>query len=273
MTTKPDWALPLFVPADRPERFAKAAAAGADAVVIDLEDAVATEAKDDARRGLGAAMSQAGAQDIPFLLRINAAGTPWHDSDLAAARQLPLAAIMLAKAESGDMVKRAVGRSGLPVIALIETAAGLALVEDIAQAAARLAFGSIDFAADLGCAHERDALLLARSRLVLAARLAGNPPPIDGVTTVIKDEAVIEDDARHAVSLGFGGKLLIHPAQVGPARRGFAPADAEVAWARRIVEAARMGGAAVAVDGAMVDAPVVARAERILRRLETVWPD
>ena len=269
MTTTIDGlALPLFVPADRPERFAKAMATGADAVILDLEDAVAIEAKESARNGLAAAMAGLATPEKPFLLRINAAGTPWHESDVAAARHLPLAAIMLAKAESGDIVRQVAKASGLPVVALIETAAGLARAEEIAEASARLAFGSIDFAADIGCAHDRDALLLARARLVLAARLAGNAPPIDGVTTAIKDEAIIEDDARHALALGFGGKLLIHPAQVVPARRGFAPAEADVVWARKILEAARIGGAAVAVDGAMVDAPVVARATRILQRLE-----
>ncbi|WP_035189420.1 aldolase/citrate lyase family protein, partial [Acidiphilium sp. JA12-A1] len=86
---------------------------------------------------------------------------------------------------------------------------------------ARLAFGSIDFCADLGAAHTREALLHARAELVLAARLAALPPPIDGVTTAIDDEAAIEDDARHAASLGFGGKLCIHPRQIAPARQGF----------------------------------------------------
>lgn len=261
-------ALPLFVPADRPERFAKAAAAGADAVILDLEDAVAASAKEAARAGLEAAIAASGPRDVPLLLRINAAGTPWHERDIHAARHLPLAAVMLPKAESGETVKQAAEATGLPVIALIETAAGLARTGEIAQCAARLAFGSIDFAADLGCAHERDALLFARSRLVLAARLAGKAAPIDGVTAAIRDEALVEDDARHAVALGFGGKLLIHPAQVVPARRGFRPTEADAAWARAVLDSARTGGAAVAVDGAMVDAPVLARARRILQRLE-----
>lgn len=261
-------ALPLFVPGDRPERFAKAIATGADAVILDLEDAVATEAKDHARTGLAQTIAAISPMTLPLLLRINAAGTSWHANDIAAANGLPLAAILLPKAENPETVRQVAAASGLPVIALIETAAGLAAAEDIAKACRRLAFGSIDFAADLGCAHTRDALLLARTRLVLAARLAGQASPVDGVTTAIHDAAVIEDDARYAVSLGFGGKLLIHPAQIAPARAGFAPGEAEIAWAHKIVAAARITGAAVAVDGAMVDAPVVARAERILQRLE-----
>ena len=149
-------------------------------------------------------------------------------------------------------------------IALIESARGLAAARDIARACGRLAFGSVDFAADLGCAHTREALLLARLELVLASRLAGLPAPLDGVTTAIHDDALVESDARHAAELGFGGKLLIHPKQVAAALRGFAPGEAEIAWARRVLAAG--GDGAVAVDGMMIDAPVRLRAERILSR-------
>jgi citrate lyase subunit beta/citryl-CoA lyase len=254
----------LFVPADRPERFAKAVAAGADAVIVDLEDAVAPPARDGARAGLAAALAGL-AQTVPVFIRINGIGTPWHDADLALAVTLPVAGIVLPKAETARDVQTL--KSSLPdkaLIALVETASGLAVVDAIARAADRLAFGSIDFAADLGCAHIRDALLLARSRIVMAARLAGAPQPIDGVTLSIRDEGTIEDDARYAAALGFGGKLLIHPAQIAAARRGLSPSAEDVAWAERIV-AGSADGAARAVDGIMVDAPVLARARHILR--------
>ena len=153
----------------------------------------------------------------------------------------------------------------VPVLALIEFAAGIAAAREIATHAHRLAFGSIDFAADVGYSHTRDALLLARLELVIASRSAGKPQPIDGVTTNIRDDATVEDDARYAASLGFGGKLLIHPAQVAAARRGLAPSDDDVSWARKIIDAAS-GSGAIAVDGAMVDAPVLARAHNILQR-------
>ena len=251
--------LPLFVPADRPERFARAAASGADAVVIDLEDAVAPAAKAAARAGLGALPGQA-------LLRINAVGTPWHAEDLRAAVRLRLAGVVLPKAESAAQVALVRAATGHPVIALIETARGLAQAREIAAEASRLAFGSIDYAADLGIGHTRVALAQARAELVLASRLTGIAAPIDGVTTAFQDAALIEDDCRHAVEMGFGGKLLIHPAQVSPARRGFAPPPAESDWAQRVL--ALPEGAAVAVDGAMVEAPVVARARAILARAE-----
>lgn len=258
----------LFVPADRPERFAKAAAARADAIIIDLEDAVAPAAKDAARSGLKQALAEIAAA-LPVFLRINGLSTPWHAEDLRVVASLPVAGLVLPKAEdAADLVAL---RSRIPqsmaLIALVETARGLSAVEDLAVAADRIAFGSVDFAADIGCAHERAPLLLARSRIVLAARLAGGPAPVDGVTLAIRDEEDTEEDARYAAALGFGGKLLIHPAQVAPARRGFLPRAEEVAWAERIVGAAA-DGAARAVDGIMLDAPVLARARQILRAHE-----
>ncbi|WP_234050622.1 MULTISPECIES: CoA ester lyase [unclassified Xanthobacter] len=255
----------LFVPATRPERFAKAAAAGADAIIIDLEDAVAHADKATARAAVASALPATG----PVLLRINGAATSWHEDDLDLARSLPLAGVVLAKAESAAEVARVAGRLGsMPVVPLIESALGLAQARAIAcvPQVARLAFGSIDFAADLGCAHTRNALLAARSELVLASRLAGLDGPVDGVTTALSDGALATDDAAYAAEIGFAGKLLIHPSQIAPVMAGFAPSAEEIAWARRIVAALAEGGAVVTVDGAMVDAPVRLRAERILSR-------
>lgn len=152
------------------------------------------------------------------------------------------------------------------MVALIETARGIAACRDIASAAGvtRLAFGSIDYAADLGMAHIRETLLSARMEIVLASRLAGLPAPIDGITTAIDDDVTITDDARYAAALGFGRKLCIHPKQVAPALRGFAPSEAEIAWARLIIDAPEEG--AVLVGGTMVDAPVRLRAQQIIIR-------
>jgi citrate lyase subunit beta/citryl-CoA lyase len=260
--------LPLFVPADRPDRFAKAAAAGADAVIVDLEDAVAPSARDAARANLAEALK---GMDTPIILRINAAGTEWFDADLAIAATLPLAAVMLAKAETSSACAHVARESGVAVIALVETARGVAALAQIAGASARMAFGSIDYAADLGMGHTRASLMAPRSALVLAARLAHQPAPLDGVTTATKDEALIEADCRHAVEMGLTGKLIIHPAQLAPARRGFAPSEDEVAWARRVVASAQDvgGSAALQLDGAMIDAPVIARARQILARSGT----
>lgn len=257
--------LPLFVPGDRPDRFAKAAAAGADAVIVDLEDAVPEAAKAMARDGIGSVLAE-NRLVVPILLRINGAGTAWHEDDLRAASGLPLVAILLPKAETAEACLAVEKATGHPVIALIESARGLAEAEALARVSARLAFGSIDYAADLAMGHTRQSLLMARSQIVLASRLAGLPAPIDGVTTAIHDRDAILSDCAHAVEMGFGGKLLIHPAQIAPARQGFLPNMAEIDWARRVLKAAETGGAALSVDGAMVDAPVIARARQVLAR-------
>ena len=256
---------PLFVPGDRPERYGKAAASGADAIIIDLEDAVAPQNKALAR----VALASPGAlpEGIEVYVRINATGTPWHQEDLAAIAQLPVAGLMLAKAESVAEVSQAsASAAGKPVIALLETALGLAMAREIAatDCVRRLAFGSIDYCADLGVAHQREPLLVARSEIVLASRLGGLLPPLDGVTAALDDEPLLEDEARYALTLGFGGKLCIHPRQIAPVRRGFAPTAAELVWAQRVMAAGEQG--AVAVDGMMVDAPVRARARQILAR-------
>jgi citrate lyase subunit beta/citryl-CoA lyase len=250
---------PLFVPGDRPERFAKAAASGADAMIIDLEDAVAPERKVAARAALRPEALPGG---IALFVRVNAAGTAWYDADVAALAGLALAGVMLSKAETAEGAARlAATLPDKSVIALIESARGLASVREIAPHAARLAFGSIDFCADLGMTHEREMLLAARAEIVLASRLGGLPAPLDGVSTVLDAPAEVEEEARYARALGFGGKLCIHPRQIAPLRAGFAPTAAQIDWAERVLAA---GGGAVTVDGKMVDEPVRIQARQIL---------
>jgi citrate lyase subunit beta / citryl-CoA lyase len=253
---------PLFVPANRPERFEKAARSGADAVILDLEDAVPFDAKDAARSALRRDFT-----DLPVVVRVNAAGSAAHAADLMAVSALRPAAIILPKAESPSFVEALANTLACQVIALIETARGLANARQIAaaQGVARLAFGSVDLCADLGCAHEREILAPARFELVLASRLAGIAAPIDGVTVRLDDLSETSSDAAHARDLGMGGKLCIHPSQIAPVREAFAPGEAEIAWARRVLAS---GDGAVLVDGAMVDEPVRARARAILRAVD-----
>jgi citrate lyase subunit beta/citryl-CoA lyase len=262
---------PLFVPADRPERFAKAASSGADAVIIDLEDAVGADAKDQAR----SALRRQGVlpEDVDIFVRVNAQGSVWHEDDIAALSGLRIAGIMLPKSEHAAAIETLHRATGFSVMALVESARGIAACRDIARAAgvARLAFGSIDYAADLGMAHSRETLLAARAEIVLASRLAGLPAPVDGVTMAIDDDELTADDARYAAALGFGGKMCIHPQQIAAARRGLAPSAAEMAWARRVLAAPESG--AVSVDGMMVDAPVRLRARNILSRGNAVRRD
>ena len=248
---------PLFVPAHRPDRFAKAAASGADGLILDLEDAVPAAEKDAARAALAVDFTT-----LPVLVRVNARGTSWHEADLRAVKALRPAGVILPKAASAQDVAMVRQATGLPVLALIESAEGLAAARSIAAGgAARLVFGSIDFCADLGVAHDRDVLLPVRSELVLASRLAGIAAPVDGVTVALDDPAACEDDARHARRLGMTGKLCIHPRQIDAVQRAFLPLAAEITWAQRVLAS---GDGAVSVDGAMVDEPVRIRARAIL---------
>lgn len=189
-----DFIAPLFVPANRPERFKKAAASGADAIILDLEDAVPPDAKGEARRSLCVDFT-----DRPVLVRINGIGTDWHIDDVAVISAFPIDGVILPKAEMGELLKNLVAklRGKLPIIALIETARALRDAFEIAALPGieRLAFGSIDFCAELNCAHTREALLSARSSLVLASRVAGRVPPLDGVTTSVDDADLIRNDA------------------------------------------------------------------------------
>lgn len=256
----------LFVPGDRPDRFNKALASGADVVVIDLEDAVAPSSKAAAR---DAAAAWLGA-DRQAVVRINAPGTPWHEDDLALASRPGVRGLMCPKAEHEDHPARILRAGAQAVWPLVETAAGLSAMDRLARAPGvrQLVFGSLDLVADLGCTEaDEDDLLPWRAQMVLASRLAGLEAPIDGVTPAIDDPHRLQADAARARRLGFGAKLCIHPRQVGPVQEALRPSPAQVDWARRVATAAaRSGGAAVAVDGAMVDRPVLLRAQALLRR-------
>ena len=253
----------LFVPGDRPERFDKAWASTADEVIFDLEDAVAPAHKARARDAIAGWLDGA----RPVWLRVNAVDTEWFADDLRLAGAPGVAGVVLSKAEAipGELTTLHQAR-GVAVIALIETALGLAHAQEIATAPAvqRLAFGALDFQADLGIEGDNDELLFFRSQLVWQSRLAGLAPPVDGVTLAIGDEAELTRDARRARRLGFGAKLCIHPAQLEVVHAAFAPDDAQRAWAQRVLAAIEASGAgAVALDGRMVDRPVALKAQRI----------
>jgi citrate lyase subunit beta/citryl-CoA lyase len=257
----------LFVPADRPERFEKALAAGADEVIIDLEDAVAAPAKDAARAALAGWLSNG---ERRVTLRINATDTPWFAQDLQLCALPGVSGVMLPKAERAEDLARvaAVARERA-LLPLIESAAGFDQLRAVAGAPGvrRLAFGSIDFQLDLGIDGEGEELLFFRSQLVLASRLANLEAPIDGVSTAIDDGERLEQEATRARRLGFGAKLCIHPRQVAVVQRSFAASEQQIAWARRVIEAfERAQGAAVAVEGTMVDRPVMLRARALLRQ-------
>ncbi|HEY9281472.1 MAG TPA: CoA ester lyase [Eoetvoesiella sp.] len=254
----------LFVPATNPQRFAKALAAGAGAVIVDLEDAVPPSQKTVARTAVADWVSA----DRPVLVRINAADTEWFHDDLALCGLPGVAGIVLPKAEVACDIEAVVSSGAAKVLPLIESARGFANVCAVAQAPGvqRLLFGSIDFKLDLGIDGDGEELLYFRSQLVLASRLAGIMPPVDGVNTAIDDAGQLTNDTLRARRIGFGGKLCIHPRQVSYVNTCFQPTPDDIAWAERILQAATDAqGAAVAVDGKMVDRPVMLKAQQILQ--------
>jgi citrate lyase subunit beta/citryl-CoA lyase len=261
----------LFVPGTQPERFEKALRSGADAIILDLEDGVAPERKTEARIVVAGWLSP----ERPVYVRVNAAYTEWHDADLEAIVRPGLAGVVLPKAEDPATIIRltAMLPVGVQVLPLVETALGLWHALDLActPGVERLAFGSIDFQLDTGIEGDDDALLYARSHLVIASRVAGVQPPVDGITTSLDDLERLWAETVRARRLGLGAKLCIHPRQVPIVNAAFSPSEEEVQWARRVLDAAAAAGTkgkgAFRLGDEMVDRPVIERAKRILARL------
>ncbi len=264
----------LFVPATRPERFSKALASGADAVIIDLEDAVAPTGKAQARQLLAQAWPGLAASERErVLVRVNAASMAWHGDDLALLRSLGVVGVVLSKAEHAEQLLNvaAVLGSACALVPLIESVAGLDAADALARSpqVLRLAFGNLDFQADAGLACGRDEaeLMPVRLALLLASRRAQLPSPIDGVTADLHDAVQLERDLLRSRSGGFGARLCIHPSQVAAVNATFTPGSAELAWAHRVLAASQAASGGVAsLDGRMVDAPVLLLAQRVLSR-------
>jgi citrate lyase subunit beta/citryl-CoA lyase len=253
----------LFVPGNRPERFGKASASGAHEVVLDLEDAVAPADKSAARDAVAMWLDATRRATV----RINAAQTEWFDDDLRLIQSIPTAAVMLAKADADSLARTVDALPGHTIIALLETVRGYMDVRAMAamQGLERIAFGSVDFAAETGISDEGEALTPVRIQIVLESCHAGLAAPVDGVSLNFNDPERMRDDARRSRKLGFGGKLCIHPAQVGAVNAAFLPSAEEMQWAERVVAAfTASGGAATSVDGKMIDKPVVDHARRVI---------
>jgi citrate lyase subunit beta/citryl-CoA lyase len=262
----------LFVPADRPDRFVKAVGSGADLVILDLEDAVLPERKEDGRAAVARALAGGAGR---FVVRVNAATSEHFAQDCATlARSAAPVPVMLPKAEGHAQISALLDR--LPdtrVLALVETARGVLAAREIAAhpATARLAFGSVDFSLDTGTRESSDTTTWARAQLVLASAAEGRPGPVDGVTLRLDDPHRCAADSARAAEQGFTGKLCVHPAQVAPVNRAFTPGEDELRWARRVLASPRSGAASV--DGEMVDGPVRARAAAVVRRAERYQED
>jgi citrate lyase subunit beta/citryl-CoA lyase len=257
----------LFCPADRPDRYAKALAA-ADAVILDLEDGVGAASKDAAREALvGTPVDPA-----KVIVRVNAAGTPEHDADLAALRQTDYSLLMLPKSEGAGQFA---GLADYGVIALVESSLGILRVEEIAAVPNVLAilWGAEDLMASMRGRSSRHAdgtyrgvALHARNMTLLAATAHGKLA-VDAIYANIGDLTGLAAEAQDAAASGFALKACIHPSHVAVIREAFRADDKQVAWARRVLRAATAGGqdgGAVKIDGQMIDAPLIRQAEAIL---------
>lgn len=259
----------LFVPATRPERIAKARASGADAVIVDLEDAVGIADKERARSELRHTLSTLSPGSPAIWVRVNATGTPWFEGDLAACAALPaVTGIMLAKAESGEDLRRVAG-AGKPVWPLLESARGFLNLAEIAAAPAvqRLTFGALDSALDLDLQGGEGALAVLdalRVQLILHSRARRLAPPLESVVPEFRDPGPVGTTARRARQMGFGGMLCIHPAQLDSIHTAFGASEEQCQWAHRVLEGAAEHGTPFQLDGEMIDEPVIERARRLL---------
>ncbi|WP_431281350.1 HpcH/HpaI aldolase/citrate lyase family protein [Humitalea sp. 24SJ18S-53] len=274
----------LFAPGDHARRAEKALSLGADAAILDLEDAVALSAKIAARDAVNQALALP--RTARAYVRVNAFDTPFCYGDIAAVVGAKLDGIVLPKLEDTaqliavDWMMGALERErGLPVggidlIPIIETARGHAAVRGLAAAGVarmrRMAFGAADYTLDLGITWTRDEAELApvRSEMVLASRAAGLDAPIDTVWAALRDAEGFAASCARGAGLGFQGRMCIHPDQVPVANAAYSPTEAEIAWSQKVstafADAEAQGLASIQVEGRFVDYPIVDRARRVL---------
>jgi citrate lyase beta subunit len=253
----------LFLPASNPRAIEKARGSAADLVILDLEDAVKPQDKASARDA--ACEAVAGDWPMPVAIRINGAGTDWHSTDIAAVAQSPAALAVIPRAASPHLIRGDREALGKPVLTMIETAAGVLAAAEIARESAGLIAGTNDLSADLRLPSDagRQPLQTALQTIVIAARAAG-VPAFDGVYNRFTDAEGFAAEAAEGRRLGFDGKSLIHPDQIAPCNRAFAPGEAEVERARKLVEA--FSGGAERFEDEMIERMHVAAAQRLLDR-------
>ena len=266
----------LFVPGSRPERIAKALDAGADAVVVDLEDAVAPQAKASAREAVLTELNAA----RRFAVRVNALETEWgrDDVDALAGHTHQPSFVMLPKAETEgqiDVLAAALGdQMGAGIVPIIESARGLQNAWEICAAEGVIAvlFGGGDMAADLGVAMDFEPLFFARSQVV-AACAAASVPAMDVPYLDVKDEAGLIAETQRVKALGYQAKACIHPAQIQAVNAAFTPSQADISHAERVIAALdEAGGGAALLDGKLIEAPIIRRARRVLEAARSAKP-
>jgi citrate lyase subunit beta/citryl-CoA lyase len=267
------------MPGSNPRALEKARTLPADGLIFDLEDAVATEAKESARAIVASALAAGGYGDRELVLRVNAIDTPWGHADLAAAATMPIDAVLLPKVENPDRVALTVSLldafgapEGLAIWCMLETPLGILYAREIAAASPRLAalvLGTSDLTKDLRAlpTHDRLPLITSLSLAILAARAHGLAV-LDGVHLDLSDDEGFAASCRQGRELGIDGKTLIHPKQIAAANAAFAPTPEEVEWSRRIIaarsEAAAAGKGVVLVEGRLIENLHVENARRLL---------
>ncbi|MBD1552459.1 HpcH/HpaI aldolase/citrate lyase family protein [Pseudomonas typographi] len=258
----------LFVPGNRPERFAKALASGADVVIVDFEDAVQEADKAQARQQLGSFLRAE--PNARAWVRVNGADHPQHEADLAFCATEPgVVALMLPKAESPEQIAHAAA-TGKPIIPIIESAKGVQALPAMAwvQGVQRLTYGGLDMSLDLGLVAGSGGaermLDQVRFALLIHSRQAGLAGPLETVFADIGDTEGLEQFMANGHNMGFAGMLCIHPSQVGIIHQVLAPGQAARAWAGRVLQASAEHTGAFQLDGQMIDAPVIERARKIL---------
>lgn len=254
----------LFLPAPNPRAIEKARSLDADMVILDCEDAVKEEDKDSARAAAVEAVAQGFGTRLSAI-RINVVGSPHYGADVVALRNSNADLVVLPKAESHAQVRDTAGLTTKPVLAMIETAAGVLQAAAIAPASAGLIAGTNDLAADLGIppGGDRTGLSYSLQAIVLAARI-GKAAAFDGVFNGLEDKQGLERQCVEGRALGFDGKSLIHPGQIETANRLFGPTEEEIEAARRLIEAAT--GGAERFEGRMIESMHVAQAEAVIAK-------
>ncbi|MCR6629910.1 MAG: CoA ester lyase [Magnetospirillum sp.] len=275
----------LYMPGSNARALEKARTLAADGLILDLEDAVAPDAKEDARRQVVEAVQAGGYGGRELLVRVNGLNTPWFHADVTAAAASGAHAILIPKVESADAVRQveaimaaAGAPGGMAIWCMMETPRGILKAEEIAAATPRLGgfvMGTSDLAKDLHCAHTplRLPMVTSLGLCLLAARAYGLAI-LDGVHLDLNDDAGFEASCVQGLELGFDGKTLIHPKTIDAANRVFAPSEKEVAWSRKIIaahaEAAAAGKGVVVVDGKLVENLHVENARRVVTLAEQI---
>jgi citrate lyase subunit beta / citryl-CoA lyase len=275
----------LYMPGSNARALEKARGLAADGLIFDLEDAVAPDAKDEARRLVVEALQAGGYGRREILVRVNALSTPWGHADLVAAARSGAEGILIPKVEGADAVRLVdaiLAEAGAPaelaLWCMMEAPRGILKAEEIALASPRMAgfvMGTSDLTKDLHAAHtaQRLPMLVSLGHCLLVARAYGLAI-VDGVHLDLTDDAGFEQACRQGLELGFDGKTLIHPKTIAAANQVFAPSEAEVAWSRRIIaayaEAAAAGKGVVVVQGKLIENLHVANAKRLVALAEQI---